>query len=201
MSKKRIIWISVSALLLVAIGILIFVLTAKPTTYSYTGHIIAVRDSDDGKVITTLYGNKQSEFTIKWYTKKAFEGGLTELKEGAFIKLNTTKKSETNVKNFLAYEGFSMTGTIVYLEGETKPYILTFGTVVNYYSLYALIPSDDTDYNLETGMQVKIHYQYELNASIEQIVVDAITPTSEDIATFTEEEMNFIQRKGYTIAK
>ena len=201
MSKKRIIWISVSALLLVAIGILIFVLTAKPKTYSYKGHIIAVRDSDDGKVITTLYGNKQSEFTIKWYTKKAFEGGLTELKEGAFIKLNTTKKSETNVKNFLAYEGFSMTGTIVYLEGETKPYILTFGTVVNYYSLYALIPSDDTDYNLETGMQVKIYYQYELNASTEQIVVDAITPTSEDIATFTEEEMNFIQRKGYAIAK
>jgi hypothetical protein len=197
---KKILWIVGLVLALALIGVWIYFGTASPDKYSYEGYIVATRKSGGDTVITTISGDTKNEFTLKWYTKKNFSGTLNELKEGAFIKLNTTGKGSSNIRNFSAYEGFSMEGKVVYFEGKAEPYILTIGKTVKYYMLYAMIPSQDVDYQLETGTQIKAYYQYPLNASTEKVVVDVIEKTSDILSPLTEEEIAYIGRMGFKVA-
>lgn len=198
---KKILWISGLVLALILIGIWIYFGTPSSDKYSYEGYIVAMRKAGGNTVITTVNGAEKNEFSLKWYTKKNFSGELTELKEGAFIKLNTTGKNSKNIRNFSAYEGFSMEGKIVYLEGETDPYILTFGKTVKYYVLYALIPSQDIKYQFETGTQVKAYYQYPLNANTKKVVVDVIETTTDALSPLTEDEFAYIERMGFKVAE
>ena len=197
---KKIVIFGVLPLLLILLAVWAFCETAGSDSYNYQGYIIAMRESEKGTVITTLSGDVESEFTVKRTTKKRFSGELQELKEGAFIKLSTTAHSNTNIKRFSAYEGFSMEGKIVYMENLASPFILTIGDTVKYYMLYSLIPSQDITYPLETGTQVKVYYQYPLNASTKTVVVDAIKPTTDVLSELTEEEIAYIGRQGYTVA-
>ena len=158
-----------------------------------------MRETDEGTVLTTISGEKKFEFTLKWYTKERFSGELTELKEGAFIKLNTTRNSDTNIKNFSAFEGFSMEGKIVFMENMDSPFILTVDKKFNYYMLYSLIFAEDMTYPLQTGTQVKVYYQYPLNASTKTFVADVIEPTTDILSELTEEEIAYLGRQGYTV--
>lgn len=197
---KKIITFGVLPLLVVLLAVWAFLGTSGSDSYNYQGYIIAMRDTDDGTVLTTISGDKKSEFTLKWYTKEKFSGELTELKEGAFIKLSTTKNSDTNIKKFSAFEGFSMEGKIVFMENLSSPFILTIDKKLNYYMLYSLIFAEDMTYPLQTGTQVKIYYQYPLNASTKTFVADVIEPTTDVLSELTEEEIAYIGRMGYTVA-
>lgn len=197
---RKIVTFGVLPLLLVLLAVWAFCETAGSDNYNYQGYIVAMRESDEGTVITTLSGDIESEFTVRRTTKKQFSGELTELKVGTFIKLSTTRNSSTNIKKFSAYEGFSMEGKIVYMENLSSPFILTIGDTVKYYMLYSLIPSQDIAYPLETGTQVKVYYQYPLNASTKTVVVDAIKPTTDVLSELTQEEIAYIGRQGYTVA-
>ena len=197
---KKIITFGVLPLLVVALAVWAFVGTAGSEDYSYQGYIVAVRQTDDGTVITTLSGETQSEFVIKKTTKQVFNGELKELKECAFIRLSTKRGSDTQVKRFSAYEGYCMEGKILYLEGQTYPSILTIDPSYNYNMLYTLIPSQDISYQLETGTQVKAYYQYPLNASTEKVVVDVIQVTSDTLSPLTEDELAYLERMGHTVA-
>ena len=199
-TKKKIILFSSIALLAVAIGFLIYFGTATPKGYSYEGYILAVREQNGNKVITTFYGNQQREFTVKWYTKKNFPGELKELKEGAFIQLNTAKNSNTNIRNFNAFDGYSISGKIVYMENEETPYLLTLEGAVSYYMLYSLMPTQDVVFPAESGTQITVYYQHPLNASSTKIVAEAVEQTTDAEGAFTEEELSYMKRKGYTIA-
>ena len=86
------------------------------------------------------------------------------------------------------------------MEGLSSPFILTFDKSINYNMLYALISSQDIEYPLQTGSQVKVYYQYPLNASTKTIVVDVISPTSDILSEVTECEIAYIGRQGYTVA-
>ena len=125
---------------------------------------------------------------------------LTELKEEVFIRLNTTRNSDSKIKDFSAYEGFSMEGKIVYMEGCSEPFILTIDDYYDYYMLYSLISSQDIQYPLQTGTQVKVYYQYPLNASTKTFVVDVIDITSDILSAPTEKEIAYFGRQGYTVA-
>ena len=173
---------------------------AGADNYNYQGYVTAIRKAEDGTVITILNGEDTAEFTLKWYTRKTFSGELKELKEGAFIKIITTKSSDTTVRKFSAFEAFSTEGKIVFLEGHDTPFILTLEKTFKYYKLYSLISAQDIDYPLETGTQVKIYYQYPLNQSTTTVVVDVIQPTSDILSPLTQEELTFIQRMNYTVA-
>ena len=197
---KKIVIFGVLPLLVVLLAVWAFCETSGSDSYNYQGYIVAMRESDSGKVITTVSGDKKSEFTLKWFTKEKFSGELTELKEGAFIKLSTTRKSDTDIKKFSAFEGFSMEGKIVFMENLDSPFILTIDKNLNYYMLYSLIFAEDISYTLETGTQVKVYYQYPLNASTKTFVADVIEPTTDVLSELTEEEIAYIGRQGYTVA-
>jgi hypothetical protein len=197
---KKIVIFGVLPLLVVLLAVWAFCETSGSDSYNYQGYIVAMRESDSGKVITTVSGDKKSEFTLKWFTKEKFSGELTELKEGAFIKLSTTRKSDTDIKKFSAFEGFSMEGKIVFMENLDSPFILTIDKKFNYYMLYSLIFAEDINYSLQTGTQVKVYYQYPLNASTKTFVADVIAPTTDVLSELTEEEIAYIGRQGYTVA-
>ena len=197
---KKIVIFGVLPLLVVLLAVWAFCETSGSDSYNYQGYIVAMRESDSGKVITTVSGDKKSEFTLKWFTKEKFSGELTELKEGAFIRLSTTRKSDTDIKKFSAFEGFSMEGKIVFMENLDSPFILTIDKKFNYYMLYSLIFAEDINYSLQTGAQVKVYYQYPLNASTKTFVADVIEPTTNVLSELTEEEIAYIGRQGYTVA-
>ena len=197
---KKIVIFGVLPLLVLLLAVWAFCETSGSDSYNYQGYIVAMRDSDNGKVITTVSGDKKAEFTLKWFTKKQFSGELTELKEGAFIRLSTTRNSDTDIKKFSAFEGFSMEGKIVFMEDLDTPFILTIDKSLNYYMLYALISAEDIDYSLQTGTQVKVYYQYPLNASTKTFVADVIETTTDILSELTEAEIAYIGRQGYTVA-
>lgn len=197
---KKILWIGGLVLGLILVGIWIYIRTPSTDKYSYEGYIVAINKTGGDTVITTVSGDKKDEFTLNWYTKKHFSGELTELKEDTFIKINTTSKNSKNIRNFSAYEGYSMNGKIVFVEGRTEPFILTIRKDINYFALYELIPSQDIDYQFKAGTQVKAYYQYPLYASTKKVVVDVIETTTDALSPLTEEEIAFIGRMGYKVA-
>lgn len=200
MNIKKILWLAILPLMLVLVLVWSYCETAGSDSYNYQGYIIAMRESSDGTVLTTINGDKKAEFTLKWYTRKQFQGELTELKEGSFIKLSTTDDDSTNIKKFSAYEGYSMEGKIVFMENLSSPFILSVDNNYSYYMLYSLISVEDIAYPLQTGTQVKVYYQYPINASTKTIVVDVIAPTTDALSALTEKEIAYIGRQGYTVA-
>lgn len=197
---KKIVILGVLPLLIVLLAVWAFCETSGSDSYNYQGYIVAMRESNDGTVLTTVNQDGTAEFTVKWYTRKKFNGELTALAEGAHIKLNTTGESSTNLKNFSAYSGFSMEGKIVFMENLTSPFILSEDNAYNYYMLYSLIPAEELARPLQTGTQVKVYYQYPINASTKTIVVDVIESTSDILSPLTEKEIAYIGRQGYTVA-
>lgn len=200
MNKKKLLWLAILPLMLVIIAVWGYFETAGSDSYNYQGYIVAMRQSNDGTVLTTVNEEGRAEFTVKWYTRKKFSGELTELTEGAFIKLSTTDDDSANIKKFSAYNGFSLEGKIVFMENLDSPFILTFDKAINYNMLYSLISAQNIAYPLQTGTQVKVYYQYPLNASTKTIVVDVIEPTSDILNPLTEKEIAYIGRQGYTVA-
>lgn len=193
--SKNLGWIA-AVLLLVTLAVWAFSETTGSESYNYQGYVIDIQ----GNTITTLSGDMESKFTVKWYTKKKFNGDLTEISVGDCIKLSTTRSGSGNIQKFSVYEGFSMEGKIVFMENLDGPFILTVDKSFNYYMLYSLISAQDITYPLQTGTQVKIYYQYPLNASTKAIVVDVIEPTTDILWELTEDEIAYIGRQGYTIA-
>lgn len=197
---KKIVVYGILPLLLILLAVWAFCGTAGSDSYHHQGYIVDMRDSEDGTVITTLSGDKTAEFTLKWYTRKKFSGELTALKEGAFIKLSTTRNSDSNIKKFSAYNGFSMEGKIVFVEEVNSPFLLTVSQLTNSRSLYSLISSQEISYPLQTGTQVKVYHQYPLNAGNVTVVVDAVQPLTDVLSELTEEDLAYIELLRYTVA-
>ena len=197
---KKIAIFGVLPLLVVLLAVWAFCETSGSDSYNYQGYIVAMRESNGGTVLTTVSQDGKAEFTVKWYTRKKFNGELTALAEGAYIKLNTTNDDSANIKNFSAYSGFSMEGKIVFMENQSSPFILSEDNAYKYYILYSLIPAEELARPLQPGTQVKVYYQYPINASTKTIVVDVIEPTSDILSPLTEKEIAYIGRQGYTVA-
>ena len=197
---KKIITFAVLPLLVILLAVWAFCETSGSDSYNYQGYVVAMRESENGTVLTTINADGVSEFTLKWYTRKHFNGELKALQENACIKLTTTKNSDTSIKKLSAYEGYAMEGKIVFMEGLASPFILSEDNDYNYYMLYSLISAQDITHPLQTGTQVKVYYQYPINASTKTIVVDVIAPTTDALSAPTEKEIAYIGRQGYTVA-
>ena len=197
---KKITLYGILPLLLILLAVWGYCETTGSDHYNYQGYIVAIRNTDEGTVLTTLSGEKMAEFTVKWYTRQKFSGDLESLQEGAHIKLSTTRYSDINIKKFSAYDGFSMEGKIVFMENLTSPFLLTTNKLTQAYELYSLISPQEINYPLQTGNQVKVYYQYPLNAGNVNVVADVIQPLSDIIQPLTDEEITYITEQGYTVA-
>lgn len=173
--------------------------TSGSDHYDYQGYVVAVETINGDTVITTISGNSLSAFKVKWYTRQKFQGGITALKEGSFIRLSTTAGSDTNLKKFSAYEGYSMEGKLVYLNEVDGPFLLTSNDSKTTFRLYSLISARDNITYAEIGSTVKVYYQYPLTGANVTIVVDVVEVTSDIIEEFTEAEIGYIAAQGYTV--
>ena len=189
-------------LVVAALAILVWasMQTEGSESYNYEGYILDVRETDEGTVLTTLSGDVQSEFVVKWNTKEKYNGEVKELRVGDCIKLSTTKRSDRDIKRFSVYSGFSMEGKIVNVEGHDTPFLLTTIATTKYYRLYSLITAQNSVATFQTGTQVKVYYQYPLNAATVSVVVDIIQPTSDTVLTLTEDEVAYLTAQGYTVS-
>lgn len=202
MSKKmKTIGYVICVLLLLAFALWAFIGTAGSDNYNYQGYVLDVRESGGDTVITTLSGDTQQEFAVKWYTKKTYNGGKTAMEVGDHIKLSTTAGSDTNIKKFSVYTGYTMEGKVVYVNEADGPFILSFNKSINSLQLYSLILSDGEIKPMKTGQEIKVYYQYPLAVGNKTVVVDIIEQSSEIPVPLTEQEKNHIAAHEYTVAE
>ena len=168
--------------------------------YTCKGYVTQVNKTKTGTVITVLSGEKESEFTIKWYTRKKVNGELKPIEAGNCILLSTTKNSDTNIKKFSAYEGYQMSGKLVYAETLSTPFLLTRNEFTKALRLYSIISAEEDGMPMENGTPITIYYQYPINAGNTTIVVDIVQQTSDTAEAFTEAELTYIATSGYTLA-
>ena len=72
---------------------------SEPNFYNYEGYIVSIEQNDKKQtVITTISGDKTSEFVLKWYSRKQYEKDVREIAVGDLIKLSTTQQNPTNIK-------------------------------------------------------------------------------------------------------
>lgn len=197
---KKIGLFGILPLLLVLLAVWGYCETAGSDYYNYQGYVIAIRESEEGTILTTLSGDKLAEYTVKWHSRGRYNKEIHVIQEGDFIMLSPVRYNPNNIKKFSVYDGFSMEGKIVYMDGLTSPFLLTTNTTTNTYSLYCLVSSQETTYPLQTGTQVKIYYQYPLNPSNKSVVADIIEPVSDILSPPTESEIAFITEQGYKLS-
>ena len=176
-----------------------FFSTAGSDNYNYQGYVLDITKANNDTVITTITGDTQSEFTVKWYTKKLYNGEKSAIEIGDHIKLSTFGNS-ANMKKFSVCTGYIMEGKVVYVEEIDAPFILSFSKSTNSLQLYKLIPSIGEIKEMKTGCEIAVRYQYPLAEGNKTVVVDIVEQKSDIPTTLTEQEVTFISAHGLTVS-
>lgn len=197
--KKATYWAAVLCL------ILIIVWAASRDTesaqYDAQGYITSLQENDGATEITVLSGSDSATYSVKWFTKKDFRGEVQELQVGAFIRLNTTSRSDTTVKKCTVYSGYTLDGKLVRVKESPYPFILSTSNPLNDFRLYGLMYSGQDMPRIENGSEIMIYFQYPLISGNYNIVADSILPTGSAPGSFTDEEIAFIRSWGYTLSE
>lgn len=203
MKTKNKILTAVSAvflLLLMTWGILE---TAGSGYYSYKGYVVNVRQDDrDQTIITTISGDKTSKFVLKWYSREKYKKEDRSIAIGDLVMLSTTQYSDTNIKKISVNNGYSTEGKLVYLRDlPDRPFILATDPTTRVKYLISIVPTDtDLFDDLEMGESVRIFHSYPLSAQSVTVLSDAqAINASGEKEGLTDEEIAFIEEKGYTV--
>lgn len=197
--KKKIIWLAILVLFIAVIVVWLIVRSPKTDAYAYEGYIIDIRQTADGAVLTTLNAGGQSEFIVKHNTRKEFKGEAKTLQVGDYIQLDTKKKSQTDIKRFIAFSAYYTEGKIVNVEGESSPILITTNTTIGTSRIYKLQPAEGAFPAMVTGTPVKVYHQYELSSTAPQIVSEVIQPLSDTPIPLTDRECEYIGYMDYTL--
>ena len=201
-SKKIMIGIGVFLLLLlITWGICE---TAGSDYYNYTGHIIDITEENGDTIITTLWGDTESQFTLKWYTRRKYKKESRDIAVGDYIMLSTTHYSNTNIKKMSVDYGYSTEGKYIWINEFTdRPYILTADPATDELHLVDFHISSDITYDgFETGDIVRIYHHYPIQLTTITGVGSGIKLIYDNSNVgLTEEEIKFIEEKGYTVKK
>ncbi len=197
--KKASYWAAVVCL------ILIIIWAASRDTegaqYDVQGYITKIQQEDGATQITVLSGSDTASFCVKWYTKKDFKGEVADFQEGAYIRLNTTRRSDTVVKKCTVYSGYTLDGKLVRVKESPYPFILSTSNPLNDFRLYGLMYSGQDMPRIENGSDIMIYFQYPLISGNYNIVADSILPAGNAPGSFTDEEIAFIRSWGYTLSE
>ena len=74
--------------------------TAGSDFYNYKGYVVDIVEDENDTIIKTLYGNAESQFTLKWYSREKYKKETKDLQIGDYIMLTTTQYSDTKIKQF-----------------------------------------------------------------------------------------------------
>ena len=199
-SKKILIGTSVFLLfLLITWGICE---TAGSDYYNYKGYVIDIVEENGDTVIVTLSGNVESRFTLKWYSREKYKKDTKNIEIGDLVMLSTTHFSDTNIKKISVDYGYSTEGKLVYInELPDTPFILATEPTTNMKYLISIVPSDTNLFDgVEMGEAIRIYHTYPINAQTITILSDAQAFTFSDTNEgLTQEEVKFIEEKGYTV--
>ena len=124
-TKDKILWIFGAVFLVCLIAWWIFEAVAGSDYYNYTGYVLEAKENEKNQtVITTISGDKTSEFVLKWHSRKRFEKEKREIAVGDYVMLSTMRFSNTDIKKMSIDEGYSTEGKLVYVNESEAPFIL-----------------------------------------------------------------------------
>ncbi len=204
-TKNKILTVLSAVVLLLLITWGIFEAVGRNHYYNYRGYVVGLEQDDNGNtVVVTLSGNKESRFTLKWYSRETYKKDTKEIAVGDLVLLSTTRYSNTNIKKISVDIGYSTEGKLVYLnELPNRPFILVTEptTMVKY--LISIVPTNtDLFDDIEMSDSVRIYHTYPIHPQTITIQSDAGALISlGPIEELTEEDISFIEGKGYTVKK
>ena len=176
--------------------------TAGSDYYNYKGYVIDIVEENGDTVIVTLSGNVESRFTLKWYSREKYKKDTKDIEIGDLVMLSTTHFSDTNIKKISVDYGYSTEGKLVYInELPDTPFILATESTTKMKYLISIVPSDTNLFDgVEMGEAIRIYHTYPITAQTITVLSDAQAFTSNDTSKgLTEEEVKFIEEKGYTV--
>ena len=176
--------------------------TAGSNYYNYKGYVVDVIEENDNTVLVTVSGNVESRFSLKWYSREKYKKDTKNIEIGDIVMLSTTHFSDTNIKKISVDYGYSTEGKLVYInELPDTPFVLTTESTTKMKYLISIVPSDTNLFDgVEMGEAIRIYHTYPINAQTITVLSDAQAFTFSDTNEgLTEEEVKFIEEKGYTV--
>ena len=176
--------------------------TAGSDYYNYKGYVVDIVEENGDTVIVTLSGNVESRFTLKGYSREKYKKNTKDIEIGDLVMLSTTYFSDTNIKKISVDNGYSTEGKLVYInELPDTPFILATEPTTKMKYLISIVPSDTNLFDgVEMGEAIRIYHTYPITAQTITVLSDAQAFTSNDTSKgLTEEEVKFIEEKGYTV--
>ena len=176
--------------------------TAGSDDYNYKGYVVDVIEENDDTVLVTVSGNVESRFSLKWYSREKYKKDTKNIEIGDIVMLSTTHFSDTNIKKISVDYGYSTEGKLVYInELPDTPFILATDPTTNMKYLISIVPSDTNLFDgVEMGEAIRIYHTYPINAQTITVLSDAqallSSGTNEEL---TEDEIKFVEEKGYTV--
>lgn len=169
--------------------------------YNYAGYITDIRENQNGEtVLVTLSGSSESEFTVKWYTKKSAPSKQPFM-VGDRILLSTTHFSNTNIKKLKIEVGYSSEGKLFYAEGLSSAFVLTEARETGERYLINVITHNESVLDgAKAGDTVKLYHAFPMTIAAPTVIAEAgvILAKGTDDA-FTAQEIAFIESKGYSV--
>lgn len=176
--------------------------TAGSDYYNYKGYVVDVIEENGDTILVTVSGNVESRFSLKWYSREKYKKDTKDIEIGDLVMLSTTHFSDTNIKKISVDYGYSTEGKLVYInELPDTPFILATESTTKMKYLISIVPSDTNLFDgVEMGEAIRIYHTYPITAQTITVLSDAQAFTSNDTSKgLTEEEVKFIEEKGYTV--
>ncbi len=174
---------------------------AGRNSYDLEGFITGITQNEQGNtVITVLYGQTESVYVEKWYTRKSAPT-KEALAVGDHIRLSTTLHSDTNIKKLKVSPGYSTEGKLVYIENLNNPFLLAASQETGTKYLVSLISHPiDTLAGMETGDTVRVYHEAPVTGTFASEVINGAVLVAEGSPeSLTQEDIDYITSEGYTL--
>jgi hypothetical protein len=195
-TKDKLLW-AFGAVFLIALIIWGICEAAGSDFYNYDGYITEIRRNEKNQtVLTTISGDKTSEFVLKWSSRKKYEKDVREITVGDYVMLSTTRFSHADIKKISIDEGYSTEGKLIYVNEADSPFILSVGASAD--QRYLIEIEYIGELNGMIGDKIRIYHYYPIHEQSGGVLSDAYRIISDE-SELTIEEIAFIAAKGYTV--
>ena len=175
--------------------------TADDENYEYTGFITEIYQNARGDtVIVCIADDVISEYIIKDSTKIVSAPADEPFAAGDHVMLSTTSRSDDVVERIKVSLGQSVVGRLVYVDGDESPFLLTEmngGAKL----LIKLVDESGTLPGVSgIGDVIKVYHSEHIVHDDPVVEVEAMTFVENgSVADLTDEDIAFIESKGYTV--